>query len=71
MIAKGKVRELGNSLGIRLSKSAALQAGLKLNEEVVIEIKQKFSKGKDIFGTLERKVDTEKALREIDEMFGE
>lgn len=71
MITKGKVLNWGNSLGIRLGKSAAEQAGLQPNEEVEVEVKRKFTKAKDVFGTLANKADTKKALREIDEMFGE
>jgi hypothetical protein len=31
----------------------------------------KITKGKDIFGTLKKVVDTEKALKEIEQMFNE
>lgn len=74
MKVKGKILEWGNSWGLRLSKPEAVAAGLQPNEEVEIEVKGKISTGKELFGILKdhgRKVDTEKALREIDEMFGE
>ena len=74
MITKGRVLEWGNSLGIRLNKAEALASGIQTNDEVEVEIRRKLSKGKDIFGILKdkgRKVNTEKALREIDELFGE
>lgn len=71
MIAKGKILEWGNSLGIRLNKAEAAAAGLHPNDVVEVEIKTKFTKAKELFGTLKNKVDTEVALREIDEMFGE
>ena len=74
MIAKGKILEWGNSLGIRLNKAEAAAAGLHPDDEVEIEVKAKFTKGRDVFGLLKeqgRKVDTEKALREIDELFWE
>ena len=71
MIAKGKLLEWGNSLGIRLNKAEAAAAGLHPNEEVEVEIKRKITTGREVFGTLEKKIDTEKALREIDVMFGE
>ncbi len=69
MRVKGKILNWGNSFGIRLDKSDAIEAGLTPNEDVEIEVKRKFSTGKDIWGTLPKKVDTAKALREIDEMF--
>ncbi len=74
MIAKGKILEWGNSLGIRLNKAEAAAAGLRPNDDVEVEVKEKFSKAKNLFGLLKdqgRKVDTEKALRQIDELFGE
>ena len=74
MLVKGKILEWGNSFGLRLNKADATEAGLRPNQEVEIEIKRKVSTGRDMFGLLKaegRKVDTDKALREIDEMFGE
>ena len=71
MKAKGKILQWGNSLGIRLEKAEAVRAGLLPNEEAEIDIKRKISKAKDLLGRLPKKVDTAKALREIDEMFGE
>lgn len=71
MLVKGKILEWGNSFGIRLSRSDAVNAGFSGGDEVEVEIKRKITRGRDVFGTLERKVDTDKALREIDEMFGE
>ncbi|MBI2574351.1 hypothetical protein HYV82_00505 [Candidatus Woesearchaeota archaeon] len=69
MMVKGKILKWGNSLGLRLDKSAALRSGLLPNEEVEVEVKRKVTTGRDIFGKLERRVDTAKALREIDELF--
>lgn len=71
MIVKGKILEWGNSLGIRLNKAEALGAGLSQGEDVEVEVKRKITTGREVFGTLDKRVDTEKALREIDEMFGE
>ena len=71
MMVKGRILEWGNSLGLRLNKSEALAAGLLPNETVEVEIKGKFTKAREVLGTLKNKVDTEKTLREIDEMFGE
>ena len=69
MKVKGKILNWGNSFGIRLDKSAALEAGLAPNEEVEVEVKRKISKVSDLFGLGEKRVDTTKALKEIDELF--
>src|SRR3989344_445939 len=61
MKAKGKILEWGNSWGIRLNKASAIE----------VEITEKATTGRDVWGTLPRKGDTAKALKEIDEMFGE
>ena len=61
MIVKGRILEWGNSLGLRLNKSEALAAGLLPNETVEVEIKCKFTKAREVFGTLKNKADTEKA----------
>ncbi len=71
MLVKGKILEWGNSFGLRLNKADAAEAGLRPNEEVEVEVKRKITTGRDVFGTLEKKVDTNKALRKIDELFGE
>ncbi len=71
MKAKGKILMWGNSFGLRLEKASAVKAGLQPDEDVEVEIKRKISKGRDIFGILEKRVGTEKALREIDELFEE
>ncbi len=71
MLVKGKILEWGNSFGLRLNKADVIGAGLQADEEVEIELKRKITTGRDVFGTLERKVDTDKALRDIDELFGE
>ncbi len=71
MKVKGKILEWGNSFGLRLNKAEALAAGIQTNDEVEVEVKTKFTKAREVFGTLKNKVNTEKALREIDEMFGE
>ena len=52
MIAKGKILNWGNSLGIRLNKAEAAAAGLRTNDEVEVEIKTKFTKASELFGTL-------------------
>ncbi|MBI3033704.1 hypothetical protein HYY72_00925 [Candidatus Woesearchaeota archaeon] len=69
MRVKGKILNWGNSFGIRLDKSAALEAGLSPNEEVEVEVKRKISKVGDLFGLGEKRMDTRKALKEIDELF--
>jgi len=71
MLVKGKILEWGNSFGIRLNRAAALEAGLNRGEEVEIEVKRKITTGRNVFGTLKKAVNTDKALREIDELFGE
>ncbi len=74
MLVKGKILEWGNSFGLRLSKADVIGAGLRAEEEVEVEIKGKISKGRDVFGLLKkegRKVDTDKALEEIDRLFQE
>ena len=71
MKAKGKILEWGNSWGIRLNKASAIEAGFRPNEEVEVEITEKATTGRDVWGTLPRNGDTAKALKEIDEMFGE
>ncbi|MBI2137147.1 hypothetical protein HYU12_01365 [Candidatus Woesearchaeota archaeon] len=71
MIAKGRILEWGNSFGLRLSKIDVADAGLHANQDVEVEITPKVTKVKDVFGTLKKKVNTAKALREIDRMFGE
>ena len=71
MLVKGKILEWGNSFGIRLNKADALEAGLVTGEKVEIEVKRQITKGNDVFGTLKKRVSTDKALKEIDEMFGE
>jgi hypothetical protein len=63
MQAKGKLLSWGNSIGI--------STGLDINDNVEVRIKKSYTKVKDIFGKLKKVVDTEKSLREIDEMFGE
>jgi antitoxin component of MazEF toxin-antitoxin module len=71
MLVKGKILEWGNSFGLRLNKAEVIGAGLSPDEEVVVEVKRRISTGRDMFGTLGKKVDTDKALREIDELFRE
>ena len=71
MKAKGRILEWGNSWGIRLNKASAMEAGFRPNEDVEVEIKGKITTGNDVWGTLKTKVDTAKALKEIDEMFEE
>ena len=74
MLVKGRILEWGNSFGLRLNKAEVIGAGLRADEEVVVDIKGRVSKGRDVFGLLKkegRKVDTEKALEEIDRMFQE
>ena len=70
-VIKGKILKWGNSFGIRLEKASALHAGLQPNEEVEVDVKRKITKAGDVFGTLKTKADTEKVLREIDELFEE
>jgi antitoxin component of MazEF toxin-antitoxin module len=71
MQAKGKLLSWGNSIGIRLNKADLIGTGLDINDNVEVRIKKSYTKVKDIFGKLKKVVDTEKSLREIDEMFGE
>lgn len=71
MLMKGKILEWGNSFGLRLNKADVIGAGLQADEEVEVELKRKITTGRDVFGTLEKKADTDKALRDIDELFGE
>ncbi|MBI3052347.1 hypothetical protein HYY74_07910 [Candidatus Woesearchaeota archaeon] len=50
-------------------KTDAVKAGLTPNSEVEVEVKRRFTTGAEVFGSLERKADTAKILKEIDEMF--
>lgn len=69
--AKGKILNWGNSIGIRLNKEDIRGTELEPNDEVEVKISKKFTKGKDIFGKLKKTINTEKSLKEIDEIFGE
>ena len=69
--AEGKILKWGNSFGIRLNKNDLLGTDLKVDDNVKIKLEKKYTTGKDIFGTLKKKGDTQKELDEIDEMFGE
>jgi antitoxin component of MazEF toxin-antitoxin module len=71
MLVKGKILEWGNSFGLRLNKAAAISAGLRADEEVEVEVKRKVSTGRDLWGKLKRKGNTEKILEEIDRDFQE
>lgn len=71
MLVKGKILEWGNSLGLRLNKADAIEAGLQPNQDVEVEVRPKLTKVKDVFGTLKKKVNTEKELEEIDRLFKE
>ena len=66
----GKILKWGNSLGIRISKEDLIGTDIGINDPVEVRIVKKYTKVKDIFGIIKKKVDTEKALREIDEEFG-
>lgn len=70
MKISAKILKWGNSMGIRLSKEQAKKSGFKIGDEVEVEIK-KYTTGKDIWGLLPKKGDTEKELDEIDRLFGE
>ncbi len=71
VIAKGKILEWGNSFGLRLNKADVIGAGLLADEEVEVEVRKKISTGRDLWGKLKRKADTEKVLEEIDSDFQE
>lgn len=68
---KGKILKWGNSLGIRLNKTDVDREGIDVNDEVEIEVKKKVTTVKDVFGSLPKRNDTDKILREIDESYGE
>ena len=61
----------GNSVGIRLDKSIALQEDLQPNIEVIVKIEKRITTGREIFGTFKKLVDTKKELKKIDEMFND
>ena len=69
--AKGRLLNWGNSIGIRLNKSDLIGTDLDVNDDVEVEIRKRYTRGKDIFGKLRKVVDTEKILKEIDEIFEE
>ncbi len=71
MLVKGKILEWGNSFGLRLNKADMVGAGLHADQDVEVEIKPKLTKVKDVFGTIKKKVDTDKELEEIDKLFQE
>ena len=67
-----KTKKWGNSIGIILPKSITEKQHIKPEQEIILHIEdQKTSKVKDFFGINKRKIDTVKALRDIDKMFGE
>ncbi|MBI2133820.1 hypothetical protein HYU11_04015 [Candidatus Woesearchaeota archaeon] len=69
MKVKGKILKWGNSWGLRLDKAEAIKTGLAPDDEVEVDIRRKLTLVKDVFGTLKKTVDTQKALDEIDELF--
>ncbi len=71
VITEGKILNWGNSIGIRLSKSALNGSELGVNDKVSVKIEKKYTTVGDIFGKRKSGINTQKALDEIDEMFGE
>jgi len=67
-----KTKQWGHSIGVILPKEVTKRQHIKPEQNIVIHIEdQKSSKVRDLFGINKRKIDTAKALREIDEMFGD
>ncbi|HLD19274.1 MAG TPA: hypothetical protein VJB90_04670 [Candidatus Nanoarchaeia archaeon] len=68
---KGRILRWGNSIGIRLNIAEAREAGIYVNDEVEIEVKRKLTTVKDVFGSIPKRKDTDKILKEIDDFYGE
>ena len=67
-----KTKQWGHSIGVILPKKVTKMQHIKPEQNIVIHIEdQKSSKVRDLFGINKRKIDTAKALREIDKMFGD
>ena len=73
MIAiNARTKRWGNSIGVILPKYIAKKQHIGPEQDIVIHIEdQKVSKVIDLFGINERKIYTAKALKEIDNMFGD
>jgi len=61
---RAKVKKWGNSLGIMLPK----KSGIKADQDVLVSVTplEKFSKTRDFFGVVKKKVNVEKLMRGID-----
>ena len=67
-----KTKQWGHSIGVILPKKVAIRQHIKPEQDIVIHIEdQKSSRVRDLFGINKRKIDTAKALKEIDGMFGD
>ncbi len=68
-----KVKRWGNSFGIILPVRVVEKENLSEGKEIIVTIQSKEkTKVKDVFGILKKelsKVDTQKALREVDKAF--
>ena len=71
MITVARVKNWGHSLGIVIPKTEAELESLRQNDEVIVSIKKKITKVKDIFGKSTKVINTNIALKEIDRMFEE
>ena len=67
---EGKILKWGNSIGIRISKDDLIGSGIGVEDPVEVKITKKYTKVKDIFGIIKKKIDTQKSLKAIDEEFG-
>ena len=67
-----KTKKWGNSIGVILPKGIAVKQHIKPEQEIILYMEdQKVSKVEELFGINKRKIDTAKALKEIDAMFGD
>jgi antitoxin component of MazEF toxin-antitoxin module len=67
-----KTKKWGHSIGVIIPKKITRKQHIKPEQTIVIHIEdQKSLKVRDIFGINKRKIDTAKALKEIDNKFGD
>ncbi len=65
---KVKTKKWGNSLGVIIPKKVVREQNIKPEQEVSIQINpNRFTTGKDIWGTMKFKKSTDQLMKEVDE----